>query len=186
MLPVPASAAVEVPIIILTSRDGTSSLTVKPSRVDFQTIYDRGTFQTFEEVIERERSFIAGLTDTLSNADEIEEGITRVGVVLSATSLVDLDTLRDVRLNFLQESVSIGGHRSELGFLDKQTWGDWEVNHWLRLIATQQAEGQHLLEMVLDYNTASDQVYELNSDSLVDFLGYLTDTCTQEMGTFYE
>ena len=184
LLPTPPTSLPDLPGIVLRSKDGNSSLTVSSVRVDIETRYEGSQFESIPALIESDRDFLTGLADTISKSEQVDGNIERFGIMLFLSTNVDNETLGRVRAEFLNSSISLGQHRTEIGFLDRQSWKGFEVNRWIRLMTAQLPGSSGLLEVALDVNTIPEIDYNMSEESLGRFLEELKARVVGEMEVF--
>ena len=184
LLPIPPDAPSELPAVVLQSKDSSIALTMSATRVDVTVNHPPGRFTNIPALLEGEATFLRGIADALLNSGHAQSQISRVGVVLVLSAQADSFELGRVRGHFLTPQVTVGGRRSEFGFLDRQQWEDFRVNRWLRLATSQQADGSGSVEVILDFNTVPQLDHRLDSSRLGQFLEMLKSKADAEMEIF--
>ena len=184
LIPAIPDSPPEIPGIVLQSKDGTSSLTVSSARVDITTRYEPGAFDNIPTLIESEKDFISTLAESLSRSGQVEGPIRRIGVIVSLAANTDDSTLSSIRARFLSQELQIGQHRTETGFLDRQSWDGFEVNRWLRLTTSRGRDGSGSVEAAFDFNTIPEEDYNICGKAVSSFLEQLKIRADDEMKVF--
>ena len=184
LLPSLPDAPPEIPGIVLSAKDGSASLSVSSTRVDTTLNHPQGSLWDIRSLVDKESSFFQSLAETLSTADQVQTGISRVGVVLTLNAHVDSDELAQIRNRFLNSHFELGQNRVDLRFLDRQMWEEFQVNRWLRLGMMHEQDGTGSLEVILDYNTIPDEDYNLNGTRIGQFLEVLKSKAGEELEVF--
>lgn len=184
LLPIPPDAPPEIPAILLQSKDGNTSLSVSSARVDVTVNHATEVGQSVRELLVQEGELFRSLAETLSSAEQAQGGISRVGVIVTLNTNLDMSELERVRNRFLIQSFVLGQKRSELRFLDRQMWGQFQVNRWLRLGLSREEDGAGLLEVILDCNTIPEVDYNFDGDGVGKFLELLEHKVDEELKVF--
>ena len=184
LLPPLPDALPEVPGIVLQSKNGSASLTVSAARVDVAVNHPGGAFRTVRDLLGKEEAFFKRVAETLSSSDQVKNTFSRLGMILTISAQLDDSRLAQVRKRFLNPQLETGCHRIELGFLDRQEWGDFQVNRWLRVATSVQDNRSGSLEVTLDFNTIPQMEYNVDSVGVGQFLEMLKSKADSEMKVF--
>ena len=184
LFPSPPDAPPEIPGFVLQSRDGSTALVASSSRVDINVSYEPGQFPDIPSLLEEEGNFLQGLAEALSEASQVEGDISRMGLSVTLSADLDESEIKRVLDHFLGPVQTMGKSRTELGFLDRQSWGEFQVNRWLRLSISQPSDDSHSLVVMLDFNTVYREGYNISGDEIGQFLEMIKWKTAEEMKVF--
>ena len=122
IVPAVPNAPVGLPAFALHSTDGNRTLTVRSGRVDVGVQHDLESSLGIVDAVDGEADFVLDLVETLSEVDEVDDSVHRIGVLLSLVGEVDESAVDAVRRKFLAPGVNVGRRRFQVGFMDRLPW----------------------------------------------------------------
>ncbi|MGQ9626291.1 MAG: hypothetical protein ACUVV0_05215 [Anaerolineae bacterium] len=170
ILPLDESAPLELPRIVLQDQEGKVQFIASAIRADFITMYD-----VEEPHLLSQQTFEAHLASFLSIARALEArnfSYKRVGFLLGLFSKLEESSNKFIKDTFLQGDYFQDSYEIQLSTLHKLQLIDFEINHGLRVRSLRKADDPNddlALELVVDINTVSERVYEINTDKLENF-----------------
>ena len=166
----------------LQSKNGNRTLTVSSRRVDVTTQYEPESLPVILDAVENEKDFILDLVTSLSESEQVEGDVNRIGVLLSCIADIDDSVVGGIRSVFLAPGVTLGRRRFEVVFLDRMPWQDFEVNRRMRVAMSQQSNTTTAsLELTIDYSTLPGQTHNVNRLWAATFLDQLKAKSVEDM-----
>lgn len=169
ILPIPEDAPSDIPRIQLNSKDKQYSLYIAKSRLDFVFKYKEG-----KEEIHINNIFQKFLTIFQYFKEEIHTQITRCAIITNwIIKLERLPAAESLLSKYIRNEAPIDKpYGLELHCLDRELIAGFEVNKWLRIIATPKITEleQNSVTILIDINTLAERIYEFDKQSLQNFL----------------
>jgi hypothetical protein len=185
MFPPSPGATSGLPAFSLQSKDGNHTLTVSSHRVDAVSQYELASRPVILDAVANEKEFVLDLVATLSESEQVDGDVNRIGVLLSLGADLDDSAVGRIRSVFLAPGVSVGRRRLEIGVVDRLPWQDFEVNRRMRLSMSQRSDTTSgSLELTIDYNTLSGQTHNMDRVWVANFLEQLKARSVEEMEVF--
>ena len=184
LLPSLPDAPPEIPEIVLSSKDGSTSLLVSSTRVDVTVNHAPEAFANYRALLEEDGSLFRSLAEVISKADQVQSAIGRVGIILALNANLNVSEVEQVRNRFLNSDFRLGQNRVELRFLDRQPWDKFQANRWLRIGMSREEDGTGSLDVILDCNTIPEVNYNLDGNGIGQFLEVLKSKVDEELKVF--
>ena len=182
MFPTTPNADPGVAAFSLQSKDGNRTLTVSSRRVDVASHYEPESSPVILDAIENERDFILDLVTTLSESEQVDGNVNRIGVLLAVIADIDDSDVDGIRSVFLAPGVTLGRRRFDVVFLDRMPWENFDVNRRMRLAMSQQSNTKDAsLELTMDYSTMPGQTHHVDGPWVATFLDQLKVMSAKEM-----
>lgn len=168
VLPLPSDAPLEIPRIILKSKDDVHSCNVSAERLD---LFYRAKQPTRKWIDLREEYFsrLSLISQTL--VETLGVHVERLGSIAQFDVPVGQGASSIIRKAYLKDGILPGQHEIQLGVLDRQSWETIEINRWIRLRGH---EEESTLHIIVDINTIPEKKYDFDLKGIESFYNYVT------------
>lgn len=163
VLPLPSDAPLEIPRIVLKSKDERYSCNVSGARIDF-FYRDKDPSRKWVDLRDEYLQYLVATSHTL--VETLKATVTRLGSVAEFEVPIDISPSLTIRRAYLKEGIIPGEHAIELGVLHRQSWETLEINRWIRLRGK---EAESRLRVVVDINTIPEKKYDFDVDGIESF-----------------
>lgn len=163
VLPLPPDAPLEIPRIVLKSKDERYSCNVSGVRLDL-FYRDKDPSRKWVDLRDEYLQYLVATSHTL--VETLQATITRLGSVAEFEVPIEISPSLAMRRAYLKEGILPGEHEIQLGVLLRQSWQPIEINRWVRLIGK---EGESALRVVVDINTIPEKKYNFDIDGIESF-----------------
>lgn len=165
IMPIPDNAPLEIPRIILNSKDQDFSLNISPTRVDLIFNNKKQAVIEFKELSNQMKKYISLLAKILE--DEFSSSFIRMGVV--SVTKIETDKPLDSLYSYLDLSkVEIKNKKElQLHLYEKEKGEGINYNNWIRLIAQDYDPNRPGLVMVNDINSINTDGKVMNLEQIL-------------------
>ena len=172
ILPLPDDAPLEIPRIILRSKDEKFNCHVSPRRLDFSLGQKKGENKRLEEV---QDDFLSQLADIARFVKtELGVKVERLGIVVNSAMFPEESPVDFLMKKFLRSGMIMDPHELNLNFLHKFALGDFKVNRWQRFSCVSPKdkdtlEEARVLHIETDVNTVPEIKYDFSAETIPAF-----------------
>jgi hypothetical protein len=181
--PIPLDSPLELPKIVLSDKNNAITCQIATNRVDLFMI-------TPKENIEGNKS-LNTLKKNLQSLSNIIKGnfgakIHRIALVLQTVTSTEGDPLNIFQEKYSKIAFDKTVDAAMLSFLNKNTLGKFKVNKWTRIRTLKKADEQtqgNYLQIAFDINTLQENDYNLDNQSIEEFVNLATNDIIQSLKT---
>lgn len=172
ILPLPDDAPLEIPRIILRSKDERFGCHVSPRRLELSLTQRKGENKRLEEVQDDFLNQLANIARAVKT--ELRVKVERVGIVVNSAVFPEEFPVDFLMKKFLKSGTIVDPRELNLNFLHKFALGEFKVNRWHRFRCLS-PEGKETLGetdallIETDVNTVSEIKYDFGAEQIPVF-----------------
>lgn len=172
ILPIPDDAPLEIPRIILRSKDANFVCHVSPKSLEFSLKQKKGENKRLKEIQDDFLSRLADIARVVKT--ELRVKVERLGVVINSAMFLEESPVDFLMKKFLRSGIIVDPHELNLNFLHKFALGEFKVNRWHRFRCLS-PEGKEALGEVnallieTDVNTVLETKYDFTAQQIPAF-----------------
>lgn len=163
VLPLPSDAPLEIPRIVLKSKQERYSCNVSGVRLDL-FYREKDPSQKWTGLRDEYLQHLSAISQTVVKT--LRADITRLGSVAEFEVPISESPSLTMRKAYLKVGILPGECQIQLGVLHRQSWETIEINRWVRLTGK---EGESALRVVVDINTIPEKKYDFDVDGIESF-----------------
>jgi hypothetical protein len=172
ILPIPDDAPLEIPRIILRSKDENFVCHVSSKSLEFSLKQKKGENKRLKEIQDDFLSQLADLARVVKTGLRVK--VERLGVVINSAMFLEEPSTDFLIKRFLKEGIVIDPREVNLSFLHKFALGGFKVNRWQRFSCVSPKdegtlEGAKVLHIETDVNTVPEIKYDFSAEAIPSF-----------------
>lgn len=171
ILPIPQDAPLEIPRVILNSKDEKYTCNISLNRADFFVNYKNQEDKNFDDTFSSIIKYLEDINLLLSlhfNAKSY-----RLAAVFETIEELSISSKKFLEDTIIKNKLAKNIYTTQVNFLMKDDLDQFKINKWVRITTLRKKDDDNndrLIQIIYDINTIQEVDYEVNSENISKFM----------------